>query len=183
MKRRSKSAIDLALRVMDSDDAFDTSVWASSSASATPTTKQPAALVLDDGGFGASEVSTFDAAPGDGDAFDDFDDFNEPAASGAVDDDFGDDFGDFGEVQAADPGFSTPAVAPPLAVEQDSAWGSDWHPLRLEPLPPLSELTERVEELLAPIYDPQSTTRFLSDETIRQAEGLNQTLVTPERCV
>ncbi|KAH7105438.1 hypothetical protein BKA62DRAFT_689694 [Auriculariales sp. MPI-PUGE-AT-0066] len=145
---------------MDSDDLFGSSVWASSSN--TPATETSSRDEIPFSTVDAPAASTSDHG---GDGFDDFDDFNEPTAAG-------------GQVQDAG---SAPFNAPSTIVaEPESAWGSEWHPLRLEPLPPLSELTDRVNELLAPIYDPEHTSRFLTDESIRQAEGLNQTLATAE---
>lgn len=159
----------LASHAMDSDDLFgSSSVWATSSA----TPPQPTE---------GSESATRDIAHAEA-GFDDFDDFNEPTV--AADDDFGDDFGDFGEAQEplTATEFDEPVAAAVLVAEPESLWGEAWHPLRLEPFPPLQELSERVEELFAPIYDTAHLSHFLSDEGIRQAEGLNQTLVTPERC-
>ncbi|EJD53469.1 hypothetical protein AURDEDRAFT_95670 [Auricularia subglabra TFB-10046 SS5] len=155
---------------MDDDLFGGSSVWATS---ATPETRQKP---LDDDDEPAPAVVAEAAS------FDDFDDFNEPTE--ATDDDFGDDFGDFGDAQApfSATGFDEPgAIAPPaLTEEPDSTWGEAWHPLRLEPFPPPNELSERVEELLAPIYDSTALAQWVTDENIRQAEGLNQTLVTPE---
>jgi hypothetical protein len=112
-------------------------------------------------------------------------DFGE-AVQPAEDDGFGDDFGDFDEGQSiafedgdmsgfreADPmpGFTPP---PPTAT---------WEPLRLDPLPPLSELFEQVQELLAPVWGPVNPEELMTSEGIREVEGLGQMLVTPERWV
>ncbi|KZW03787.1 hypothetical protein EXIGLDRAFT_663071 [Exidia glandulosa HHB12029] len=162
---------------MDSDDLFGSSVWATGSSTPNLPAKETLDLVDDDEpAFGDIAV-----APASDAAFDDFDDFNEPTAG--TDDTFGDDFGDFGEAQEplSATGFDEPVLAAaPLVAEPDPLWGEAWHPLRLEPMPPPHELAEQVETLLAPIYDSDHLAQFLSDDGIRQAEGLNQTLVTPE---
>lgn len=113
------------------------------------------------------------------DQFDDFDNFGAPAETsdaGGADDDFGD-FGDFGdaeiagEVTATD-GFGfeqTPVLAPVI-------------PLQLDPMPGKGELRRQVDELLGPVIGPVDWS-VVTDEPIREREGPDQILATPERWV
>lgn len=116
--------------------------------------------------------------------FDDFDDFGDPADSaegGApADDDFGD-FGDFGEAEehTSEQGFEAPVFDEPAPLVAQSTF-VDWEPLRLHPLPSRPRLQVQVEELLGPIFS-REISLYTSDEDIREAEGLSQVLVTPER--
>lgn len=100
-----------------------------------------------------------------------------------TDDDFGDDFGDFGdgdqisfedndmgEFQNEDAFQDFPPIPP-----------ATWEPLRLDPWPSPAELTTSVDNLLQIIWPLMSASTFLTDDNIRQVEGLNQVLVTPER--
>lgn len=115
--------------------------------------------------------------------FDDFE-FGE-AAQPVADDDFGDDFGDFDEGQSVEfedddmKGFREadlmPKEPPPPIVT--------WEPLRLDPLPPSSELFQRVQELLGHTWSSPNPGDLMTSEDIRQVEGLGQILVTPDRCV
>ncbi|KAF7288289.1 hypothetical protein HMN09_01409000 [Mycena chlorophos] len=110
--------------------------------------------------------------------FDDFDDdFAEPAPTATAeivdDDDFGD-FGDFGDAEVApDTSFGTAfedaAPLPPIAT--------GWTALRLDPMPDKDDLREQVDAILAPVWRHGDAT---TDEAIREAEGINQILVTPQ---
>jgi len=98
------------------------------------------------------------------------------------DDAFEDDFGDFddGENMAFDEsdigGFSSvepvPAAfaPPPLAT---------WEPLRLDPLPSPAELSGYVQSVLSNVWPLSNAVELTTSEDIRQAEGINQVLVTP----
>ncbi len=173
---------------MDDDLTFGASVWGAEEPSpiAPPTKLKPASLPL------PLEVGLTSSAPdtnanGDDD-FDDFDDFG-PAETGAAgqdvvgdDDDFGD-FGDFGEaneeiaVTPAD--FSEIPVAGPSTSRIDS----DWEPLRLDPLPSRQRLEQEINEILEPVWDDErSLEQVLTKDGIRDVEGVNQILVTNERC-
>ncbi|KAH9939979.1 hypothetical protein B0H21DRAFT_755373 [Amylocystis lapponica] len=152
---------------MEDDIALGASVWGAP----TPSELVPALPVKR-----ISSSST--------DGFDDFDTFGTPAetlvASGdEADDDFGD-FGDFGEAQhignvptfGEDVGFGEEVrIAGPSAT--------DWEPLQLDPLPSRQELQEQIDEILGPLWGSMDLSQ-LTDEKIREAEGLSQTLVTSE---
>ncbi|GBE80007.1 hypothetical protein BKA93DRAFT_824655 [Sparassis latifolia] len=120
------------------------------------------------------------------DGLDEFDNFGTPAETLAasedeVDDDFGD-FGDFGEAQVAGDvsafgeevafgdGEQTPTPGPSFA---------DWGPLQLHPLPSRQDLQDQIDDILGPLWATIDISHLTNDD-IRQAEGLNQTLVTPE---
>lgn len=118
------------------------------------------------------------------DQFDDFDDFGTaaetiPGEDG--DDDFGD-FGDFGEGDEFASGF------PP----DDGAFGEEVRiddvppilgpakPLELDPMPDKHELAQQVNEIMGPIFGEDDMT-IMTLEPLREREGLEQILVTPER--
>lgn len=97
------------------------------------------------------------------------------------DDDFGDDFGDFDgghSMSFEDGGFregeAMHEFTPPPPV-------ATWEPLRLDPLPPPSELSQQVHELLSQVWTPANPEELLTNEGIREVEGLGQVLITPER--
>lgn len=113
-----------------------------------------------------------------------------PADDGDPGDDFGD-FGDFGDANvvvggfddsdmggfddgAFFQGFSHDTVPPDPGP-------STWEPLRPETIQNPAELSRRVEELLAPIYRHIDPATVMSQEGIRQVEGIGQILTTPER--
>lgn len=109
--------------------------------------------------------------------FDDFDDFGPPAQSAPteeVDDDFGD-FGDFGEEEGdfGDVEFEDVRIPGPSRV--------DWEPLRLDPMPSREDLEKGVNEILGPIWGSEDISEVTTSEGIREVEGINQILVTPER--
>ena len=156
------------------DDIFGTSVWSTPSyPPATTTAKQPTLTTpipppqpSDD--FADSE-----------DQFDDFDNFEAPAetADGGIDgDDFGD-FGDFGDAEIVEEGVTTDG----FGFEQTPALASAF-PLQLEPMPAKGELRRQVDELLGPVVGPVDW-NIVTDEPIREREGPDQILVTPERWV
>ncbi|KAF8504214.1 hypothetical protein JB92DRAFT_3084194 [Gautieria morchelliformis] len=113
--------------------------------------------------------------------FDDVD-FGE-AVQPAEDDGFGDDFGDFDEGQSIpfeDGDMSGFREADPMPGFTPPSPTATWEPLRLDPLPPPSELSEQVQELLAPVWTPINPEELMTSEGIREVEGLGQMLVTPE---
>jgi len=153
---------------MDDDISFGASVWGPPS---SPLAIKPLPTSLS-------------SAQSSQDGFDDFDAFGTPAetiaASGdEADDDFGD-FGDFGELQVIS---DVPAFDDDDGFGEDvrisGPSGTDWEPLRLDPLPSRKDLQQQVDGLLAPLWSTIDESQ-MSDEDIRQAEGLNQTLVTAE---
>ncbi|CAE6420198.1 unnamed protein product [Rhizoctonia solani] len=126
-------------------------------------------------------------APAD-DGFGDFDDFAAPASGQAADDDF-DDFGDFGDSgdgggfgagtsqgfgDASADGFNDGFGTAPLETPMH------WQPLPVDPLPPLNELSELVQELMGPCWASLRPEEIMSDEPERQVEGLARILVTSE---
>lgn len=168
------------------DDAFD-----DKSAPPTPAffpPPKPAASAFDtsdafddkDDGFGA---------PAD-DGFGDFDDFAAPATGQTLDDDFGD-FGDFGDANGGD-AFAAGGRNGLTGGVQDG-FGNDgfgiedvkasthWQPLEVDPLPPPPELSDRLGDLLGPLWAHLRPDEFMSNEPERQVEGIAQILVTPER--
>jgi hypothetical protein len=108
-----------------------------------------------------------------------FDDFGtaRTGISDAQDDDFGD-FGDFGDAE----GMSTPADFEDVsfAQEQSLIAESDWEPLRLDQMPSKEDLQIQLDKILGPIWG-DDISEFTTAEDIRQAEGISQILVTPDR--
>ena len=130
-------------------------------------------------------TSSFDNQPIQGDAF--------PAGE---DDEFGD-FGDFGDTQVTN-GFDDDmggfeegnADAPPLSsfdggFEHElppDPGPSTWEPLRLRPsLPTPANLSRHIEALLASTYGRVDPETVMSDDPIRQVEGIGQILFTTQR--
>jgi hypothetical protein len=70
-------------------------------------------------------------------------------------------------------GEKTP-VAGPSSIKE-------WHPLKLDPLPSRLELAEQVNEILEPIWGYGDPSEILTDEGIREVDGISQILVTSER--
>lgn len=148
---------------MDDDLTFGTSVWGiTDTLDLGPPQTKPSTF--------SSKVQFND------DQFDDFDDLVETTHTGTVDDDFGD-FGDFGQVEATgSSGFEEFGAAMPLAGP------SEWHPLKVDPLPSRQELTQELNDILQPIWGHAEASSMFMDEGIREVEGVSQILVTPERC-
>ena len=99
----------------------------------------------------------------------------------AEDDDFGDDFGDFDGGQSLgfeDDSFREGELMPEITPPPSAA---TWEPLRLDPLPPPSDLSEQVQELLSQVWTPTNLEELMTNEGIREVEGLGQVLITPER--
>ncbi|KAF8238887.1 hypothetical protein L208DRAFT_1421129 [Tricholoma matsutake] len=151
---------------MDDDLTFGTSAWGTSD-DITPLPLRTVSLIP------TSSDLQQDSDP--------FDDFNGPTEKNpnVADDDFGD-FGDFGETEIVnstgfedDIGFGEAPVAGPSSHRE-------WHPLKLDPLPLRSELAEQVNEILEPIWGYGHTSKNLTDEGIREVEGISQILVTSE---
>ena len=157
------------------DDIFGTSVWSTPSyPPANSATQQSISTVRPP----PSQPSDHFADAQD--QFDDFDNFGAPAETsdtgGIDDDDFGD-FGDFGDAEIVGEGTptdgfgfeQTPAPAPVV-------------PLQLDPMPGKGELRSQVDELLGPVVGLVDWS-IVTDEPIREREGPDQILVTPERWV
>ncbi|EMD40912.1 hypothetical protein CERSUDRAFT_111498 [Gelatoporia subvermispora B] len=156
---------------MEDDITFGASVWGAPDRS--PLTIRPVATNI--------EVSP---EPSSLDTFDDFDNFNTPAETIATsrdgdDDDFGD-FGDFGDIQEMSdaPAFGE-AVEFSEEVRIPSSSGKEWEPVRLDATPSRLELQEQIDTILGPLWATDDMSR-LTDEDIRQVDGLNQILVTSE---
>lgn len=149
---------------MDDDITFG-SVWATDIAAPTTLSPPPAAFSL----------PTLD----DDDAFDDF---GEPSAQIVAPGDDEDDFGDFGDFGDADDhaGFVDAGFEEQTHIAGPSSSGL-WQCLRLDPLPPRTELEERIEEILGPLWRHGNTLQAMTDDDIREVGGLNQILITPER--
>lgn len=146
---------------MDDDLTFSASVWAASTPLGVASTLWTTPPKLD-------------ATP------DDFDDFGPPNDSdreAIEDDDFGD-FGDFGEALEGES----------LTLENGVNFGqlplpgpSHWRPLQLNPFPSRSSLENEISETLAPIWQYEDISEVTTDEDIREAEGISQILLTPDR--
>jgi hypothetical protein len=148
---------------MDDDLTFSASVWAASTPLDIASTSW------------ATSPPKLDPA-----TLDDFDDFGPPDESNGEaieDDDFGD-FGDFGEAHEGES----------LALEEDVDFGqlplpgpSHWQPLQLDPFPSRSSLENDINETLVPIWQYEDISDVTTDEDIREAEGISQILLTPDR--
>ncbi|KAG6903448.1 hypothetical protein C0995_005471 [Termitomyces sp. Mi166 len=151
---------------MDDDFTFGASVWASN---------DPVNVLPPSKSFSAPDPQT-----GDDDGFDDFSDPVDTVQAGAGDDDFGD-FGDFGEAEVTSPsGFGDD-----LGFEEDvriagPSSSSEWHPLKLDPLPSREDLNEQLQTTLCPIWGYENLANILTSDDIRDVEGVNQILVDPE---
>ena len=153
---------------MDDDLTFGTSVWGSSDpVNVLPPPPPTTSFHVDD-----------DLSFDDAQFSDDFDNFATPAESvgtAEADDDFGD-FGDFGEAQvAANDSFDDTDFG-----GQATAGTTYYQPLELDPLPSGRELQSRINEILGPSW-ADNTSNTLTDDNIREVEGIGQMLVTPER--
>ncbi|KAJ3551410.1 hypothetical protein NM688_g4719 [Phlebia brevispora] len=154
---------------MDDDFAFGASVWGASDhiSLAPPSVSAP-------------QISPAPSSSQDG--FDDFDQFGTPAETIAAsgdenDDDFGD-FGDFGEtVEVEGDAFEPQAFDTAEALTPRPTTG--WEALHLDPTTSRQSLQSQIGNILGPLWSSDDPSHF-TDESIRQAEGLNQTLVTPE---
>jgi hypothetical protein len=157
------------------DDVFGTSIWSTPSyPPAIATTQQSTSATL------PSPPPPPDHFVDSVNRFDNFDDFETPSevveGREADDDDFGD-FGDFGDTEIMEGGNvtdefgfdQTPTLVPAF-------------PLLLDPMPDKGELRRRVDELLGPVVGPIDWS-IVTDEPIREREGPDQILVTPERLV
>ena len=161
------------------DDVFGTSVWSTPAyPPATTTTEQSTSTSLplpsqpsDDPVDSRNRINDFDGfeAPTDG--------IEERETE---DDDFGDfgDFGDFEDSEIIEGGTATNEFE---SFEQTPTPVSIL-PLQLDPMPDRDELRRRVDELLGPIVGPVDW-NIVTDEPIREREGPDQILVTPERSV
>lgn len=167
----------LLLNIMDDDDfGFGASVWASSSntvPSAGPSQREETPVF----------PSTTNISSLTEDAFDD-DDFNAPVESTTGEDD---DFGDFGDFGDAAEGGESSAFSQTSGFDtgfgQPSIRSDEWSSLRLQPIPSSLRLRDELDVLLDPLWSSNDISQFATNENIRQVGGLNQILVTPERCV
>lgn len=151
------------------DDPFGSSVWATEPGTFSP----PKAS--------SSQLDATFLPPPTNHEFDEFDEFGEasaPAEQATDDDDFGDfeDFGDSEVVEASTfhdnfEGDPTATPTPPRKIEM----------LQLDPLPSRLELRAQIERLLEPIFPQNEMARLMTDEPIREVQGVNQILVTEER--
>jgi len=160
--------------VMD-DDVFGTSIWSTpSDPPATTTTQLSTSTTLP-----LPPQSPSDFADSR-DQFDDFDNFGPPTETadqrGVDDVDFGD-FGDFGDSEIVEEGTITDG----FGFEQSPALAPVF-PLQLDPMPDKGELRRQVNELLGPVVGPVNW-NLITDEPIREREGTDQILVTPERWI
>lgn len=155
---------------MDDDLDFGTSVWGAT---------ERLAISVPSASF--SQPSPAPSSTQDG--FDDFEEFGTPAETVAAsgdegDDDFGD-FGDFGEAAEVEdaPSFEPETFEDATLTPRPS---DEWYPLRLDPLPSRDDLELQVDRILGPLWSGDDPGSF-TDDPIPQIEGINQTLVTPER--
>jgi hypothetical protein len=160
-------------RAMD-DDVFGTSIWSAPSHPTASTTTQESTSTS----LLTPQQPSYDLTDSQ-DRFDDFDNFEVPTeveGGGTDDDDFGD-FGDFGDAEIVEEGTTTDGFAFEQTPEPVPVV-----PLQLDPMPDRDELRRRIDELLGPIVGPIDW-NIVTDEPIREREGPDQILVTPERWV
>lgn len=154
---------------MDDDITFGASVWSTSDVADTIPPLQTNPPILSTPHFGE-------------DQFEDFDDPVQTMQADAGDDDFGD-FGDFDEAEVVNStGFDDGEFGQEVQIAGPSSY-AEWHPLRLDPLPSRSELEDQVSSILEPIWGSADISGLLTDDGIREVEGVGQILVTPERYV
>jgi hypothetical protein len=156
------------------DDDFGSSVWGDAPSVVTlspPKVVSSSFEAIDDDGFdgfGASAAPSMSTSA-QLDSTDDFDDFGDDfAAPVAQNNDFGD-FGEFGDTEEPVEDFAAPAA--PSTTERK--------PLQVKPWPSPEELRDYIHGIVDPIFGVDNSN--LTDEPIRQAEGINQVLVTPAR--
>jgi hypothetical protein len=179
---------------MDEDLTFGASVWGT-------TLDDPIATRLANITSLSSSESPVPPSPSPSqDRLDDYDDFHTPPQtqnpSIAQEDDFGD-FGDFGETEGLEGGgdfghdtdfgqdgdfgdFSEDATLHEEPIPGPSH--TVWEPLRLNPLPSEEDLERQINRILDPVWI-RDISLLTTDDDIRQAEGVSQILVTPERFV
>ena len=153
---------------MDDDLMFGASVWATSTpVEISSTSKATSSSNLE---YGA-------AIHGVANDFDNFGPPDESYGEAIEDDDFGD-FGDFGEAYVG----GSLALDEGVNFEQLPLPGSShWRPLQLDPFPSRSSLENEINEALAPIWQYEDISDVTTDEDIREAEGIAQILLTPDR--
>jgi hypothetical protein len=133
-----------------------------------------------------SSIPTFPTNSSTDDGFDDFDDFGGSEATKTVADAVGDDFGDFGDFGEPQMGISSGYEAgqsfeEDIPIAGPSIPTADWEPLRLHPPPSKDDIRRQVEALIAPLWADENIAGSMTDDDIRQVEGLKQILVTSER--
>ena len=161
---------------MDDDFGFNPSVWGDISSESHPvptafTNTVPAPRVVPtsfddfDDAFADDDDNIFGQAQpaAGGDDFDDFGDFDEGGGDTFEDSQFPEDSSSF----------DRPAETILLETE--------WQPLRLSPLPMSGKLSEQIQSVLAPLWENGTVYGAVRDGNIRQVEGVNQTLVSPDR--
>ena len=153
---------------MDDDLTFGASIWAASEPS-------------DRTGPLESEMSVAKLTSFDDPAFDDFDEFEVPTEMSnntSKDDDFGD-FDDFTEANTE----PSSAFGDIVDFENRIAGPSSqvWRTLQLDPFPSQANLGNEIDETLAPVWSYEDIDDVTTDESIREAEGISQILLTPSR--
>ncbi|KAF8631582.1 hypothetical protein AX15_002332 [Amanita polypyramis BW_CC] len=147
---------------MDDDLTFGASVWGTSDpVHVLPPPATTSLHIPDDPSFDDTQFS------------DEFDSFTTPAESLSV---IGgdDDFGDFGEAPVAgNDDFDNADFEEPIAGS------SHYTPLRLDPLPSRTVLQAQINEIFGPQW-AGDTSDTLTNDGIREMEGISQVLVTPE---
>lgn len=116
--------------------------------------------------------------------FDEFDDeFGEPAEATETkegEDDFGD-FGDFEEPQDVQGGSTQFGDTGFFETPSTSTLPGAWEPLRLDPLPSRNQLERHTSDLLTSLWGLGSLSDVTTSEDIREAEGIAQLLIYPEK--
>lgn len=148
---------------MDDDFTFGTSVWGTSDVVDIVPTSKP---------------TSSPSEPEYGHQFDEFNDLGQVSHEVAADDEFGD-FGDFGDFNDAEMVNST-GFEEEVRIAGPSSY-TGWDSLKLDPLPSRSYLEEQVNEILGPIWGYEDLPSVMTDEGVREVEGISQVLVTPER--
>lgn len=144
------------------DDYSFASVWDSSDPVVKAEPSTPAFIIPQEATIKAGDESLAD----------DFDDdFDEPiAVTTAAQDD--DDFGDFGD-------FEETTADTPRSAETTVNY-SHWLPLCVDPLRSGIELRRDINEILGPTWVDEMP-ELMTDDDIRDVEGISQVLITPER--
>ncbi|EEB92764.1 hypothetical protein MPER_08680 [Moniliophthora perniciosa FA553] len=155
---------------MEDDLTFGASVWGSTEPANLFPAKQSSSTIL---------PSPSASAPQTDDDFDDFDDFGSAAEApqSAVDDD---DFGDFGDADemATPADFTSPGYPSEIPIAGPSRAG--WEALRLNPFPSRDDLVEQINDILDAVWSGIPVSQYLTDDGIRDVEGVNQILQTNE---
>ncbi|KAG6916711.1 hypothetical protein DXG01_005660 [Tephrocybe rancida] len=146
---------------MDDDFAFGASVWGSDA----PVSMLP-----------PRTIASLEPQFNDNDGFDDFNNASDIVPADAGEDDFGD-FGDFGEAEVVET--SSFGFEEDVRIAGPSS-SSEWHSLKLDPMPSRQGLTEQLNNILEPIWGYDDLANILTNDEIREVEGVSQILMTPE---